>query len=220
MLILTAVTRMLDVVFPPHIDTRRIDPTDTLVANKTLPQPAGYDSILASLSGSALFSYRDPHIRAAIKSLKYDGRKDVVEWFVHKAALRLRDDIHEHFLIEQKPLIVVPIPLTRLRYIERGFNQSALIAHALCKKFPNELEYNETCLTRSTFSQSQTKVRSRTERAKNIRDAFVVQDNTNLTGRTMLIVDDIITTGATIHEAARILRAAGAHSVRSFALAH
>lgn len=220
MLLLATAARILDVIFPSPVNNARVSPTDDLLRGVTSPTPARYDSILTSLSAIALFAYNDPNIRSAIKSLKYDGRKDVVEWFVHRLAHRLEHDIHEHFLIEQNPIVVIPLPLSRSRYIERGFNQSALIAYALCKRFPHELEYNDSCLVRSSFSQSQTKVRTRSERKKNIVGAFSLIKQEKLSGRSVLVVDDIITTGATMHEAVRILRTAHVARITTCALAH
>lgn len=209
--------KLLDIAFPTADISPRRSLVDELVARDHVPFPAIHDDILSSLSGHALFAYRDPHIRAAVKSLKYDGNTHVAEWFAEEA----RDVIvgiigQSHFF---KPLLI-PIPITFSRYLERGYNQSALIARALVALFPNDIDHDETCLIRNEFSQSQTKARTRAERAKNIQGAFEVTLTERIVGRDILIIDDVITTGSTIREATRVLLAAGARSVGCFAVAH
>ncbi len=209
--------KLLDIAFPAIDSSPRRSLVEELTAGDHIPLPAQHDDILASLSGRALFAYRDLHIRAAIKSLKYDGNTDVTEWFAEEARETIRDIIAQPFA--QKPL-VIPIPITLSRHLERGFNQSALIAKALVALFPNDIDYDDTSFIRNEFSQSQTEARTRVERAKNIRGAFDVVTPDLLMRRDILLIDDVITTGATLHEAARILRAAGARSVSCFAIAH
>jgi ComF family protein len=216
---LTFAAELLGVLFPPTAPARRARAIDALSETIT-PRPAHYDAILASCSATALFAYGDPVIRNAIQSLKYDGRKDTVAWFMRHARTHLEDEFREYSLIENERMLVVPVPLSNNRFLERGFNQSALIAKALVELFPNTLDYCDTCLIRNDFTQSQTQARTRKERAKNIAGVFEARNDTHIIGRHVLIVDDVITTGATIHEAARILRAAGAYRVSSFALAH
>lgn len=217
---LDIVAKMLDAVFPPKTRPERGDAADALVRGAVSLAPARYDAILKSVSGTALFAYADPAVRNAIKALKYDGRTDIVARFAHEARMMLNNELRQRYLNEQRPVVVVPIPLTSSRYLERGFNQSALIASAVANRFPDETEYCDSCLVRRDFAQSQTQARTRSERTKNMCGAFEVRNADRIIGRDILLVDDIITTGATMREAIRVLRAAGARDVSSFALAH
>ncbi|MDQ5927887.1 MAG: competence protein ComFC [Patescibacteria group bacterium] len=208
--------KLLDIAFPAMDSLPRKSLTDELLSGNHSPLPAIHDDILNSINGQAVYAYRDEHIRAAIKSLKYDGNTDVAQWF----ADRSEDTITQIIGGSQQKLLIVPIPVSFSRHLERGYNQSALIAEAIARRFSDDIDYDELCVTRTAFTQSQTKARTRSERAKNIIGAFEVKEPHRVVDRDILIVDDVITTGSTIREAARVLRAAGARSVGCFALAH
>lgn len=209
--------KLLDIAFPATESLSRKNLTEELLNGNHIPLLATHDTILKSLSGQAFYAYRDEHIRAAIKSLKYDGNADVAQWFADRA-----EDMIIHIIgsAQGDKLLVVPIPVSLSRHLERGYNQSALIAEAIARRFSDDIDYDERCITRTAFVQSQTKARTRDERAKNISGAFEAPEPHRVVNRDILIIDDVITTGATIREAARVLRAAGARSVRCFALAH
>jgi ComF family protein len=113
-------------------------------------------------------------------------------------------------------LLIVPVPLHRAREKERGFNQSELLARHLTSALG--LEPPVTALTRRAQAVSQTSL-SRTERLKNIRDNFAVTGGKMVRGRTVLLIDDVLTTGATMSECARVLKQAGAKKVMGFTLA-
>ncbi len=208
--------KLLDIAFPAMDSLPRKSLTDELLSGDHSPLPAIHDDILNSINGQAVYAYRDEHIRAAIKSLKYDGNTDIAQWFADRA----EDTITQIIGGSQQKLLIVPIPVSFSRHLERGYNQSALIAEAIARRFSDDIDYDEPCITRTAFTQSQTKARTRSERAKNIIGAFEVKEPHHIFDRDVLIIDDVITTGSTIREAARVLRAAGARSVSCFALAH
>lgn len=209
--------KLLDIAFPAIESLPRKSLTDELLSGDHSPLPAIHDDILNSINGQAVYAYRDEHIRAAIKSLKYDGNTDVAQWFADRSEDAITQIISNS---TGQKLLVVPIPVSFSRHLERGYNQSALIAEAIARRFLDDIDYDERCITRTAFTQSQTKARTRSERAKNIIGAFEVKEPHRVVDRDILIVDDVITTGSTIREAARVLRAAGARSVSCFALAH
>ncbi len=111
--------------------------------------------------------------------------------------------------------ILIPIPLHKRRYLERGFNQSELLAGGLSKKYNTPIC---TDLIRKKYTKHQTLL-NLDKRQKNIVDAFVLKNNKSILGRNILLVDDVITTGASLNEAARILRQAGAKKVNALVLA-
>jgi len=112
--------------------------------------------------------------------------------------------------------LFIPVPLHVKRLRERGFNQSLLLAEELAKK--HKLPVNFSLLKRHKFTLTQTGLNKK-EREKNISGAFAVTDAKNLSGKSIILVDDVYTTGATINECARVLLEAGAQKVAVLTLA-
>ena len=114
------------------------------------------------------------------------------------------------------PNIVIPVPLHASRLRSRGFNQSALLAGQVAKQLGVPLLANTLIRLRDTASQAGM---NRAERLDNLRNAFAVRKETRIKNRRVLLVDDIITTSATIRAAASVLTRAGAECVAVAALA-
>jgi ComF family protein len=112
--------------------------------------------------------------------------------------------------------VVIPVPLHRARLRWRGFNQAALLGAALARRVGCRLDVVTLARTRSTPPQT---VRGHSERIRNVRNAFEVRRPLRVAGRRVLLVDDVMTTGATANECARVLRAAGARRIDVLTLA-
>ena len=112
---------------------------------------------------------------------------------------------------------IVPVPLYRVRERERGFNQAFLLAKAIGGTFSNAVLAGGLQRTRPT--QVQSRLKSADARRKNVLGAFAVSDASLFRGERVLLVDDVVTTGGTVTECARVLQAAGAESVDVFAAA-
>ncbi len=108
--------------------------------------------------------------------------------------------------------LMVPVPLHTSKRRERGFNQAELIARAAVKRLPRPIEIATGVLVRQRVTLSQVGL-SREERIENMRDAFRVRDRRRVHGRTVIVVDDVMTTGTTLSECARMLKQAGAERV-------
>jgi ComF family protein len=156
--------------------------------------------------------YED-RMREAIHALKYDR--------IHPAAKRLGRMLAQAMmkLYGEAPaeMLVVPVPLHRKRKKERGFNQArALAEHAISvlrETHPDwKLALEARALVRVRLTESQARLSTR-QRRMNMRAAFEVVDPEAVRGRDVLLVDDILTTGATARSAARALTRAGAKSV-------
>lgn len=109
---------------------------------------------------------------------------------------------------EPYPDVVLPMPIAASRLRERGFNQAAEIARHACSEFG--LRLSPQIAQRISAGASQTAL-PWGERAKNVRGVFRCQ--ADLTGKTVAVVDDVITTGATLNELATVLKRAGAEKV-------
>jgi ComF family protein len=112
--------------------------------------------------------------------------------------------------------VVVPVPLHWRRLWWRGFNQAALLAEEVARRLRLPLDAVSFARRRSTTSQT---ARDHDERIRNVRRAFVVIHPERISGRRVLLIDDVMTTGATVNECARTLIAGGAASVDVFTLA-
>ncbi len=112
--------------------------------------------------------------------------------------------------------VVIPVPLHWRRLWWRGFNQAALLAGEVARRL--DLPLDTTAISRRRFTTAQTS-QHHDERASNVRRAFAVAHPERVRNRRVLIVDDVMTTGATVDECARVLIAAGAACVDVFTLA-
>jgi ComF family protein len=106
--------------------------------------------------------------------------------------------------------VVLPVPLHWWRRFRRGYNQSEAVAYGLAARM--RLPYKPGWLRRIRHTPQQTS-QAPSERRGNVRGAFRARSGARLRGKTVLLVDDVLTTGTTCHEAARALRAAGAFRV-------
>ena len=120
----------------------------------------------------------------------------------------------------QKP-IIVPIPISKNRLKERGYNQCSIIAREL-ERIDGDSNFTlcEDALKKTKDSPSQTSVKNRKKRLQNIKGCFSVSNHEKIKGSNIILIDDVITTGATMNEASRILIEAGADQVICFAIAH
>lgn len=112
--------------------------------------------------------------------------------------------------------VIVPVPLHRWRLLKRRYNQAALLAQAIGKQTGKPVSVDLLRRVRSTASQGHF---SRKERAANVAKAFTVKKGAEITGKRIVLVDDVLTSGATVNECASILFKAGAASVFVLTLA-
>jgi ComF family protein len=153
--------------------------------------------------GAAIGEY-DGTLRDIIHALKYDGRRSVAPMLARLMAEHGADVLAGADL-------VVPVPLHRARERERGFNQAADLARGLPRPIVQGLR-------RVRHTPPQVGLTAE-ERAANIRDAFTVAAGFAPAARTIVLVDDVVTTGATLDACARVLRRFGAREVRALTAA-
>jgi ComF family protein len=112
--------------------------------------------------------------------------------------------------------LVVPVPLHPKRLRERGFNQARLIASKLAQRF--RLPLDDNSLVRTRYTERHRAGLDALERSKSVSDAFAVKGG-KVRGRSVLLVDDLFTTGSTVGAATAVLLSAGATRVNVFTLA-
>lgn len=149
--------------------------------------------------------------------------RDVIHTLKYKSGLWLREDLADilegcaraHYDIASIDL-VMPVPLNQEKFRKRNYNQSALLAESLARRLA--LPYMPSVISRTRFTSTQTHL-SVAGRKKNVKGAFELGNPEFVRGRTVLVIDDVMTTGATLGEVASVLKAAGAWRVWALAVA-
>jgi len=145
----------------------------------------------------AAFRYDFP-VDRIIHALKYGHQLAVAGWLGNKLAARLQADNQ----------LIIPLPLHADRLRERGFNQSAEIARVIGNQLNLPVDRSSVFRNRATPRQAELPLK---ERHKNVRGAF--ECSADLSGRKVLLIDDVMTTGATVNECARIIKLHGASDI-------
>lgn len=158
--------------------------------------------------GRALYEYAG--VAPSIYRMKYGGRQEYAEFFGEEMAKYLGD-----FVKKINPDGIVPIPLHRKRFRHRGYNQAMLLAKSLGKQL--KLPVYGKILVR-VKNTAPLKLQNPSERQNNLKKAFIMTQN-DVKLKTILVVDDIYTTGSTIDEAARVFMENGVEKVYFVTLA-
>jgi ComF family protein len=169
----------------------------------------------------AIFDYRESLAKNIIWHLKYHGQKYLGQKLGQVIYEYTKDEIASLKTLSQgKQIMVIPVPVSRKRLRERGYNHSELLALGFYKENEENLEFNNNLVIKNQETEHQAKITNKSIRLKNIRNSFVVNPKLNIKGRTIVIIDDVTTTGGTFLEISRVLKKAGAKKIMGFALAH
>ena len=162
---------------------------------------------LAFTQAWSVFPYQSP-LKEAIIGFKYHGKRSLTKPFLQAMipALPTLPTID----------VLMPIPLHAKRLREREYNQSLLLAHGLSQHL--RIPLLVSCLLRVRETAPQTSL-SRADRLTNLHRAFAVKEASKIKGQCILLIDDVYTTGTTLHECAKVLRKAGSGSVYGLTLA-
>lgn len=171
---------------------------------RCLKDPPHFDRV------RSVFVYEEP-VQSAILDFKFHGRSGL-RFFFSETLLTESDILSE---APRRLDAIVPVPLHRFKLIERGYNQTALLAEELSRAVGVRVERTGLRKVRRTPPQSSL---PREERERSLRGAFQAERG-RFDGRRILMVDDVMTTGATLSECARTLKAAGAARVEAVTVA-
>jgi len=161
-------------------------------------------------------SYENPLVKQLIHNLKYrfvENSAKPLASLMQKAALRNEIEL---------PDVLIPVPLHPRRQRSRGFNQSELLAEELSQNLAPPLFISVSpILVRRKHNQPQMEIKNYQERIENVKGIFALQENCRdiIKNKKVLLVDDIATTGATLQEAAKILKENEAKKVMAIVIA-
>lgn len=164
-----------------------------------------YGRVRIAAASSYLYFRKKSGVQKILHELKYRN---------HESLGKLMGRMHASQLIDCKDFhdidLVMPIPLHPRKYRERGYNQAALLAEGYAEIFKAKLDLKS--LQRKADTESQTR-KSRYQRYENMKGVFTLNDSENIKDKCILLIDDVVTTGATIESSAELLLAAGASRV-------
>lgn len=156
------------------------------------PVKAKFDGLLPVEEASAyLFFSRESPYREMIHSFKYQGQWQLCEQLGEEMGEALATSEHYRTID-----LIVPIPLHPLRRWKREYNQAEYIARGIARKLNKPIATG--CVVRKRYNPSQTSQENREERWKNVHNIFSVRNPEFLSGKRILLVDDLLTTGATL----------------------
>jgi len=219
------INTLLDIIFPPSCLACGIKGYD-LCLKCILEAPAAERETAEWIF--PLYDYRHPSIKKALWLLKYKGRKRLANTFAEIIYEKIVEELSELSMMENftQPLLI-PIPLSKHRYRERGFNQAEIICAELEKidartNSPINFRLEKKTLIKPHETVHQAHIKDRRQRLKNMAGSFAINDlNKNrIKNKNIILIDDITTTGATLTEARKILKKAGAREIIAFTVAH
>ena len=188
--------------FPFEFDTPDLKDGLASLCGRCAAKSPAYDHVRAA------FAYDDAS-RSLVLRFKHGGETEGVPMFarqMQRAGRRLLSGAD----------VFMPVPLHRRRLLKRRFNQSALLARAISKQTQLPLDTNSLFRKRHTPTQGG---QTFTGRKRNVRGAFGIRSQAELSGKHIVLIDDVMTTGATLESCARTLKRAGAKRVDAIVLA-
>lgn len=154
--------------------------------------------------------YRYESVAGAIFRFKYQGRQEYADFFAEELYRHLGRDI-----LAMQADVMIPVPLHKSRYKERGYNQAALLGKGLARRLQIPFSDKIAVRCKKTIPQKQL---SYAERQNNLKKAFKLTGN-DVKLNTVIIIDDIYTTGSTVDALAKVLSDGGAKRIYVVTLA-
>lgn len=170
----------------------------------------------------AVFDYQTPLIKKVIWNLKYYHHPNLGKRLGEILYEELLEDISDLKSYSQgKPIIIIPVPISKTRIKTRGYNQARKIAYGFCNS-GNKKNFiiKDNIIFKKINTPPQAKINNRERRLKNIRGAFGIKNEKTIKGQTIIVIDDVTTTGGTITEIMKVLENSGVKRVIGLAIAH
>ena len=169
---------------------------------------------LNNISKIKIDRYTNKYFKKHLYIFKYEG---IIKERLIKYKFNERNYIYKafvKFMLKNKKIcdflknydIIIPVPIHNKRRMERGYNQSALIAKAISKKIP-QIDYLEDVLIKKINNKPQS-TKNKSERKNNVIGAYYMKNKEKINNKKILLLDDIYTTGNTVNECCKILQSA------------
>lgn len=168
----------------------------------------------------ALFSYKDKRVSALIWEIKYHKNMKAIERIAPLLADMMLEEYAEKNLFENwQGSLLVPVPSSPKRVKKRGYSHTELLAEAVARRLPKEIIYSPKVLKKVVETAEQNKLPLRGLRLKNLLNTQEVTDSPP-SHTSVILLDDVTTTGATLTESRRALKKAGVKNIIAFTIAH
>ena len=213
---------ILNVIFPVHCVLCGKEGSDLCLKCLSSSPPALRESANWIFP---LFDYRHPPIKKSLWFLKYKNKKRLADIFAEVMHGKIIEELSELSVMKNfRDPVLIPIPLSSKRYRERGYNQAELICKKLIeieeKNAFNNFKLEKNVLIKIKETEHQVNIKDRRDRLKNLSDSFSVKNPEIIKNKNIILIDDVLTTGATLTEAKKILKSFGAKKVIAFTVAH
>lgn len=167
----------------------------------------------------SLFSYQDKRVRKIVHALKFNHTKSIANHLGPHLHDLIQNTLSDKIILKKGLVItLLPVPRMQIHLNTRGFDATLV----LCENIKNQ-DNNQYMIENTSIVRVNTKAQvglSRQERLLNMKNAFHIKNNTNLTDQTICIIDDVITTGSTLRELQKVCLEAGAKEVFAITIAH
>lgn len=205
---------LLSIILPKESNVLEIENLDIEYISN-LPKAKELDGNI-----KALFKYKDKIVKQAIWEIKYKKNQKILEKFTKVFYDYILEELSDERLFNNfDSPIIIPIPTSKETLKERGYNQCELIVKELVKiDGGKNFSADFKALRKIKETKHQSKTKNKIQRLKNLEGCF--EANKTIKERNIILIDDVVTTGATMKEAARALKKSGAKKVVGFALGH
>ena len=207
---------ILDFILPPRKDfdiVRKLTP-EKINALPKAPPVIGDEWI------TALFHYKDKRVKAIVWELKYRENTLALEQIGKLLYEEIMPEISDILLFDNNAeFLLIPIPITNQRRIERGYNQSELISKSILENdIEHTLLYAPQWFQKIKETSRQSHSLSKYDRVMNLLDSF--KADARVHGKYVILIDDVVTTASTMREARKELLNNGVKKVLGFTIAH
>lgn len=162
------------------------------------------------MAGAYVYYHHNEMIQKMLYEIKYNQNTTLAYELGYLCGMDLKETFRDHVDL------IIPIPLHNKKFHTRGYNQTAIIAEGMGKAA--QIEYSDTILERSIYTDTQTN-KNRTQRFQNVDNIFKIKNLIGIHNKKIMVIDDVITTGATLTSAIDIIQEAHPKEIHVFAFA-